>query len=314
MRILITGADGFVGRALGQHLVDRGFEVTGTVRQLPAEGSCLFPLVETGPIETFSGWDAIFAGKDAIVHLAARVHQAEDGTFDPYEKINVGATGDLTRAAVRQGVARIVFLSSVKVLGEESLHPFTESDRPNPADAYGASKLEAERKLGEIAAGSELEIVILRPPIIYGPSVKANFLKLIHLVEKEIPLPFAKISNQRSMLFLGNLVSAIEICLMHPAAAGQTFFVADAETVSTPALIKGIASELNVRARLWGVPVALLQFLARLIGRAEEMKRLTSSLVVSTNRIQRSLGWIPPFSLCEGLRQTLLWYRYKKDT
>jgi nucleoside-diphosphate-sugar epimerase len=227
-----------------------------------------------------------------------------------YRRINVQATERLAREAAGLGVRRLVFVSSVKVNGERTRdRPYTEVDAPRPEDAYGISKHEAEQALAGIAAGTGIETVVLRPPLVYGPGVKGNFLRLMGIVARGLPLPLASIANQRSLVYVGNLVDAIVGAIDAPQAAGRTYLVSDGDDVSTPGLARAIARALAVRPRLLPCPPPLLRLAAALSGRGAEIARLTGSLQVDSSRIRRELGWLPPFRLEQGLAETARWYR-----
>ncbi len=226
-----------------------------------------------------------------------------------YRQVNVEGTECLARQAAAKGVQRLVFLSSVKVLGEETDVPYSEQNLPGPQDPYGVSKLEAENILQQIAEETGLEVVIIRPPLVYGPGVKANFRKLLGMIQRGLPLPFAGINNRRSLIYLGNLIDVIITCATHPKAAGNTFMVSDGEDISTPELIRRIAHALGVSARLFPVPLSLMRLAGKLVGRSAAVNRLTGSLTVDSSKIRRELGWEPPFTMEEGLRETAEWFK-----
>lgn len=281
----------------------------------------------TGTIDADTVWSEALAGCDAVVHLAARVHVMQDTAADPlreFRTVNTEGTLNLARQAAAAGVRRLVFLSSIKVNGEgippdsagtgpAACHAYTESNRPAPADAYAVSKWEAEEGLMAIARTTDLEVVILRPPLVYGPGVGANFLRLIRLAGSGIPLPFGAIDNRRSLLYLGNLVAAISRCLTHPAAANQTYLVSDGEDVSTPDLIGRLAMLMGKRAWLPPMPARLLGLAGGLLGMGPELQRLLGSLVVNSDKIRRELSWQPPISLDAGLAETVRWYRQRQQ-
>lgn len=317
MRLLITGASGFVGLALCNTLRQPGLAAHSVVpavrvaHGLPGEKVI-------GEINGRTDWRAAVTGMDAVVHLAARVHVMRDAAADPlaaYRAVNVEGTLHLARQAAAAGVRRFVFVSSIKVNGEERTTAYTEADTPAPEDAYALSKWEAEQGLRQIAAATGLEVVILRPPLVYGPGVGANFLALLRAVARGMPLPLGAINNQRSLIYVGNLADAIVRCLEHPAAAGKTFLVSDAETVSTTELIRRMAAALGRPARLLPMPPSLLHAAARLAkkfpkGRTAPAlaRRLLDSLAIDSRAIRRDLDWSPPFTLNEGLWQTAQWY------
>jgi len=320
-RILVTGAGGFIGFALCRHLAARGVHVLGLVRdprQLHGIHNHLEPVV-IDDICDVADWRQRLAGVDAVVHLAGYVHE-RTGTLSEQAKqqcirLNVDATTELARAAAAAAVRRFVYISSVKVHGESSAtdQPVTEFMPLDPVGTYALSKMEAETRLREIAANSDLESVIIRPPLVYGPGVKANFLRLMKLVEKEIPLPLATVDNRRSFLYLDNLVDAIAVSLAHPAAAGETFLISDGQDVSTPALINLLAASLDVEPRLFPVSVPVMRLLASVGGEGSTVDRLVQSLVINQSHIHETLGWTPPYSLEFGIQRTVAWYQQYYD-
>lgn len=304
MKVLVTGATGFVGAALCDTLAASGVEVVPAARSksgLPHE-------VVVGNLDTSTDWRPALTGCDAVVHLAARVHVMNEAVQDPlalYRATNTEATLNLARQATQAGVKRFVFISTIKVNGEGRDAPYRETDVPAPEDAYAISKWEAEQGLQRIAADTGLEVVILRPPLVYGPGVKANFLRLIRMVQRGWPLPLGAIRNRRSLLFLGNLVDAIRLCVEHPAAAGQTFLLDDGEPVSTPELIRAVARAMGRPAHLLAVPVGVLELAGALLGKRAAVARLAGSLYVDSSLLRSRLGWTPPFSTAAGLAATV---------
>jgi UDP-N-acetyl-alpha-D-quinovosamine dehydrogenase len=313
MNVLVTGATGFVGRALCALLVRRGHELRGSTRwtsgmAAPGAGTT----VAVGEIGPTTDWTAAVEGMDAVVHLAARVHMLEDtaaGALAEYRRTNVEGTRSLAAAALRAGVRRLVFLSSAKVHGERSVRPFTEVDAPHPEDAYAVSKLEAEEALKETLAGSQTQWTILRPPLVYGQGVRANFLRLLRVVARGVPLPLAGIDNRRSLIYVGNLVAAVEACLEEEGAGGRTWLVSDGEDLSTPELVRRLARALNRPARLVPVPVRLLRLAGALSGRAAAVDRLVDSLQVDATAIRAALQWTPAYTVDQGLVETACWFR-----
>lgn len=306
--ILVTGASGFVGQALCAELLRHGYFVRGAVRQVEGRAALQGEPVVVGAINAATDWTAALGGCDVVVHLAARVHVMDDKAVDPlaeFRETNTEGTLNLVRQAADAGVKRFIFISSVKVNGEGRDAAYLESDTPAPADAYAISKWEAEQGLQRIAADTGLEVVVLRPPLVYGPGVKANFLRLMQLVQKGWPLPLGAIRNRRSLLYLGNFVDAIRLCVEHPAAAGQTFLLDDGEPVSTRVLIRAVAQAMGRPARLFAVPVRLLELAGALLGKRAAVDRLTGSLWVDSSPIRVRLGWTPPFSMTEGLAATV---------
>ena len=315
--VLVTGANGFVGQALCKKMASNGWQVWGTVRSAKQVAS--LPLgVQAVQIELIAAdtdWSDAFAGVDAVVHLAARVHVMNDTVSDPlsaFRQINVAGTERLARMAATNGVKRFVYISSIKVNGEGSYKPFTEHDLPAPEDPYGISKWEAEQVLHRIAKDTGLEVVILRPPLIYGPGVKANFFSLLKLIDRAILLPLSSINNLRSLIYVGNLVDAINACITHPMAIGQTYLVSDGEDVSTPELIRRVAAALGRPARLFPIPPFLMRFAGTLFGKKDAVERLVSSLTIDSSKIRKELGWKPPYTMEQGLRETTTWFRTLK--
>jgi UDP-N-acetyl-alpha-D-quinovosamine dehydrogenase len=313
MKVFVTGANGFIGRALSRRLLCENSIVFGAVRNgKAAQISAGVAAVEIGDINKTSEWSDALSESDIVVHTAARVHTLNDPSRDPltaYRKVNVQGTEHLARESAKSGVKRFIFISSVKVNGEESWKPYTEADPPSPVDSYGISKLEAELKLRKVAVETGMAVVILRPPLVYGPDVKANFLKLLQTVDRGTPLPFAGVTNQRSLIYVENLVDAIVACVRNPNASNQTYLVSDGEDVSTPELIRMISALLQKRPRLFNVPGLCLHFASRITGKGPTMDRLIGSLTVDTAKITEELGWRPPFTLAEGLEETVAWFR-----
>ena len=308
MKILVTGANGFIGSSLCAYLRSKGHFVRGAVRVHRPDVSGADEYVEVGDINGTTDWQEALAGVDAVVHLAARVHVMHEKALDSLEsfrQINVLGTERLARMAARAGMKRFVFISSVKVNGEGSEQPYTEKNIPKPEDAYGITKREAEEALAKIAAETGLEAVILRLSLVYGPYVKANFKNLTKLAGSGLPLPLKGIHNKRSFLYLGNLVDAIMTCLTHPRAAGETFLLSDGEALSTPDLLKMIAQAMNKKVILFSVNPGILKALCKIAGKSEELKKLTGSLLVDSTKIRTLLGWQPPFTMEEGIRETV---------
>ncbi|MBI4754379.1 MAG: NAD-dependent epimerase/dehydratase family protein [Betaproteobacteria bacterium] len=314
MHVLVTGAAGFVGRPLMAALLAAGWRVRMAVRRPMDPPEPGMEVAAVGDIGPDTDWAAALAGADVVIHLAARVHQGGRNDALAHQRINARGTRHLAEAAAAAGVRRFVFLSSTKVMGDVSPadRPWRETDAPRPTDSYGRSKLEAERALHEIASRTGMEVVILRPPLVYGPGVRANFRALMDAVVRGLPLPLGAVDNRRSLVFVGNLVDAILRCADDPRAAGQTFFVCDGEDVSTPALIRQVAVALGRPARLVRVPPALLVFGARLLGRGARATRLLGSLAIDGSHLRATLGWEPPYGLRDGLAQTARAYQAER--
>lgn len=313
-KVLVTGATGFVGRSLVPALIQAGHEVrcavTKKVDWLTAEQIVIQRL------EFQSDWSEALDGIEIVIHLAARVHIMADNSESPLEeycKINSIATKNLAEQAAKNKVKRFLFLSSIKVNGEFTLEgePFTEESVPQTDDPYGLSKLYAEQYLQDISKQTGMEVVIIRPPLIYGPGVKANFLKMIQLVDKGWPLPFGKVNNKRSFIFIDNLVSALCTVAIAPKAANQIYLVADDEAWSLTHLMTVLAKEMNSRLRLISIPSRLMAGIFKLLRLNNLNMRLFGSLEVSNRKIKSELLWTPPLGAIEGLRKTVVWYQNK---
>ena len=309
MKVLVTGANGFVGLAVLQRLNEiRGLQSVGSVRR--AAGLTGTTVVEVGDLTAQTDWSLTLAGADAVIHLAARVHVMQETEIDPlpaFRAVNVNGTFNLARQAAAAGVKRFVFISSVKVNGEStpSGEAFTEADVPNPQDAYGQSKHEAEQCLRQVSADTGMEVVIIRPPLVYGPGVKANLAALMRVVQRGWPLPLGAVHNRRSLVAMDNLVDFIFTCITNPLAANQTFFVSDGQDLSTTDLVRGMARAAGVTARLLPVPVWALQTGASLICKRYAIQLLCGNLQVDISKARSLLGWVPPVSVDEGLRRSM---------
>lgn len=312
-RILVTGANGFVGAYLIPKLRNYGYECVGTVRHVdnnsknnPAD------YISIGDIGPDTDWDEALSGIDTVVHLAARVHLLSDAApnpLDDYRKVNVHGTEHLAEQSIRHGVRRFVYASSIKVNGEATVsRQFREDDSPAPVDPYGISKLEAEQRLREMTNNSDMDVVIIRPPLVYGPGVGGNFMRLLELVERRLPLPFASVDNARSMVSLENLTDFLMICLEHPNASGQTFMVSDGMDWSTPELIRAIGRAMGFKTPLFPFPVALFGVLGRVTGQRDAVNRLCQSLQVDISKSHRLLDWRPHQAPEDAIQQTVDWY------
>lgn len=304
-RILVTGATGFVGQRVCSLLESKGAVVVKTSRAHSSEPNT-FQVAQLGPETDFTH---ALEACTAVVHLAARVHVMNDQATDPLHEFrlaNTEGTLQLARQAVQCGVKRMVFVSSIKVNGEAG--EFTASSQPNPIDPYGISKFEAEQQLFEYAHHNGLEVTVLRPPLVYGPGVRANFLKLLSAVARGIPLPFGSVNNKRSLVHVGNLASAISACVEHPNAAGKTYLVSDNADVSTAQLVREMANAFGRKPNLLPVPPWLIETAAALLGKRAAAQRLLGNLTVSPQKLCAELGWSPPFTLQAGMKETVDWY------
>lgn len=314
MRVLLTGATGFVGRNTAPLLAARGHRVRAALRT-PAESAWETAVV--GEIGPDTDWTAALAGVDAVVHMAARVHVMRDDAADPlaeFRRVNTAGTIRLAEQAAASGVKRFIFLSSIKAVVDESRPaPLDEATPADPHSPYGVSKLEAERALAEISARTGMELVVIRPPLVYGPGAAGNMRSLVKLVATGLPLPLGAIHNRRSLIYVGNLADAVATVLEHPAAAGQTFLVQDGEPVSTADLVRAIATALGRPARLVPVPRPLMALAAGLTGTRALFDRLAGTLTVDDGPIRKRLGWRPPHDLASGLRATAEWFNASRD-
>jgi nucleoside-diphosphate-sugar epimerase len=311
MKALVTGASGNVGSALLRSLSDgAGWQVRVAVRTIPPLPVADCEYVAVGDLAAAAAdVSGLASGCDVVVHAAARVHVMHEDSSDAdvYRQVNVGGTLRVAREALRSGVRRFVFISSVKVNGERTAagHPFVEADAPDPQGPYAASKWQAERGLQELCAGSRMECVIIRPPLVYGPGVRANFLALAAAVRRRVPLPLGAVRNRRSLVAMDNLVDFVRVCMQHPAAANQTFLVSDGHDLSTPELIRGMAAAMNRPACLVPLPVWMLRTAGMLTGQQLTVQRLLENMQVDIGKARRQLGWAPPITVEEGLRRAL---------
>lgn len=309
----MTGASGFIGRRVCAELRECGYELRAAVRE-PSKASGLSgDVLCVGDMASATDWSRAVAGVDAIIHLAARVHVMKETARDSlheFRAVNLLATQALATAAAKSGVRRFVYVSSIKVNGEATTGmPFRESDVPLHQDAYGISKWEAEQSLRTISEETGLEVVIVRPPLVYGAGVGGNFLRLLKLVRSGLPLPFGAIENRRSMIYNRNLAHALVACATHRHAAGKTYLVSDGEDVSTANLVRRLGDLMGKRVRLLPIPTNLMQITARCAGKAAEVERLVGSLQVDASAIRADLGWQRPFSVAEGLEDTVRWFQ-----
>jgi nucleoside-diphosphate-sugar epimerase len=306
--VLVSGANGFVGESLCIELLRQGQSVRAAMRlaKVPIANN---ETVSIGEINGETDWTDALSGVKVVIHLAARVHVMEDNSIDAlyeFRKVNVEGTLNLARQAVEAGVQRFIFMSSIKVNGEGTLlgHPYTAEDQSAPIDPYGISKCEAEDALRQLADETGMEVVIIRPPLVYGPGVKANFYSMMRWLEKGVPLPLGAIHNKRSFIALDNLIDLIITCIAHPAAANQTFLAGDGEDLSTTELLQRLGDALGKPARLIPIPVWLLNTVAMLLGKHDVAQRLCNSLQVDISKTCELLDWQPPVSVDDALKKT----------
>jgi len=310
MNLLLTGATGFVGQHLVSAVIQRNLPYKIAVRTQAANfahSSC----INVGDTNAHTAWSQALEGVTDVIHLAARVHitqETSSDAFAAFRAVNTEGTLNLARQAASAGVRRFIFLSSIKVNGEGSPRAYLETDTPAPEDAYAVSKWEAELGLWAIAKETGMQVVILRIPLVYGSGVGANFLQLLKAVNKAWPLPLGGIHNQRSLLYVGNLVDAIFVALQNPDAANKLYLLSDGQDVSTSQLVELIAQSLNKPPRLFAVPQGLLRLVAGLMGKSSAVDRLFGSLFMESSKFRRELSWVPPFSMQQGLAETAKWF------
>lgn len=312
LKILVTGANGFVGGALCDSLRQQGITVVAAVRGNACDNEYVL-----GDFSALTDWMFALCGCNTVIHLAARVHVMNDKSSNPltaFRAVNVDATLNLARQAAQSGVKRFVFISSIGVNGAETFsEPFSEMSKPQPHSDYALSKFEAEEGLKDICAKSGMEFVIIRSPLVYGSNAPGNFRSLLKFVHKGLPWPLGLIKNQRSMVALENLVDFIKVCIEHPKAANQSFLVADVESVSTPQLIRLLSEGMGKPVRLFPVPVQALKLGAFLLGKQSMYQQLCGSLQVDISKAQNILGWVPPVRVDDGLRRAAKGYLYEKS-
>jgi nucleoside-diphosphate-sugar epimerase len=315
MRILVTGAAGFVGVAACKALTEAGHSVVAVTRSQPAAALPAERTEVLGDLAAGPDWAAVLSGIDVVVHLAGRAHVLNDDAREArrlYWQANVDVLDALARAAVSAGVKRVVFASSIKVNGEETQgRPYKPDDQPAPEDDYGRSKLAAEERLREIAQG-RMEWVVLRPPLMYGPGVRGNMARLFAIADRGLPVPFGSIRNARDLLYVGSFADLIVRAVSAPAAANRVFLARDGAPLSTPDLFQSIANALGKRPLLLPCPVPLLEIAGRLAGRAPELRRLTRDLEVDDGETRRLLGWEPRVTVAEAMQRTADWYRSRQ--
>ncbi|MNM64497.1 GDP-6-deoxy-D-mannose reductase [compost metagenome] len=316
--VFLTGATGFVGGATLRCLIARNYTVIAALRNGSQLLQSKVSTIHVDSIDGATSWKNGLTGVDVVIHAAARVHVMNDTETDPlaaFRRVNVEGTVNLARQAASAGVRRFVFISSIKVNGESTDLGirYSPEDTPAPADPYGISKMEAEERLRELAVETGMEVVIIRPVLVYGPGVKANFQSMMRWLDKGIPLPFGAIHNSRSLVALDNLVDLIVTCISHPAAANQTFLVSDGEDLSTTQLLRKIALALGRTARLVPIPASVLRGVATLLGRKALSNRLCGSLQVDISKTRSLLGWTPPVSADDALKATAQHFQESKQ-
>jgi nucleoside-diphosphate-sugar epimerase len=314
MKILVTGASGFVGSALlGTLSAEPQRQLVAATRSGAMASSPGVACLRVGDLGPTLDWRSALSGVHTIVHLAARVHVMRDAVADPlaeFRRVNVEGTLNLARQAAAAGAKRFIYVSSIKVNGEATApgRPFTSRDRAAPCDAYGVSKHEAEQGLDALGAQVGMTVVTVRPPLVYGPGVRANFLRLMVLIDRRIPLPLGGVTNARSLVSVWNLCDLIRTLIDAPSLRSGVYLASDGEDLSTPSLIRRIANLMRRPGRLFSIPVPMLEALARLVGKAEEIGRLCDSLAVDISATRHELNWAPPMSVDESLHRTVQWY------
>ena len=320
MKILITGASGFIGQSLCKYLSKLGRSVRGTIRSNnPSLFDNDFEVLSVGDINIETDWMNALVDIDCVIHCAGRVHIMDErkNSYETYKSINVEGTMRLAEQAIKAGVKKFIYLSSIKVNGEKTnnsnslknypgyKNKFSYDDKPNPRDAYAISKFEAEKILWKISSGTDLKLTILRLPLVYGYDAKGNLSKLVKLIKTRIPLPFKALKNKRSMIGIDNLIDLILKCIDNSESEGKTFLASDGEDMSTPDLIKHISLSLGYNARLFSAPLVLLNFLAFVLCKKKEIDRLTGSLRVDIKYTHEMLNWYPPLSVSEGIKKMI---------
>jgi nucleoside-diphosphate-sugar epimerase len=305
-RVLVTGGQGFVGKALATSALSKGFKVRVSSRQPSTAQQSGLEYTQVGDLDLTTDWSASLQGVDVVVHCAGRAHVMNDTVSDPlvaFRTVNLNGTLNLAQQAVKAGVKRFVFISSIGVNGSQTTvgKHFSEADQPKPHNAYALSKWEAEQGLLRIAAETGLDVVIIRPPLVYGCNAPGNFASLMRAVQKGWTLPLGAVHNQRSLVALDNLVDFIVTCTTHPQAANQTFLVSDGQDLSTTELVRGMAQAAGVNVRLLPMPVWALQAGATLLGKGDAVQRLCGNLQVDISKARTLLGWVPPVSVRDGL-------------
>lgn len=308
-KVLVTGANGFIGSALiGRLRALPGISLRASVRRANTDIDPAVDCRVTGDLSAATRWGDTLDGVDVVIHVAARAHVLRETSSDPlaaYRQTNVEGTLALAQRAIDAGARRFIYLSSIGVNGRETMaRPFRHDDPPAPANDYGISKLEAEQGLRRLAAARDLEVVIIRPPLVYGPGVKANFLTMMRWVHAGVPLPLGAVDNRRSLVAVANLIDLIAVCIAHPAAANRVFLVSDGEDLSTPELLRRVGAALDRPARLLAVPTSVLRTAAQMLGKQDIARQLCGSLQIDSTPTRETLGWYPPMSVEHALRDT----------
>lgn len=309
-QVLVTGANGWVGHHLTTRAKEMGWSVRGAVR-MPMMARESDNVVSIGDLDGNTDWRNALLNCRVVVHCAARVHMMQEKSGDPlreYRLVNVDGSLNLARQAAQAGLKRFIFVSSIKVNGEHTLpsRPFRADDRPAPQDSYGISKMEAEQGLLDIARQTGMEVVIVRPPLVYGPDVKANFASLMRAVRLGVPLPLGAVNNQRSLIGIDNLVDFLIKCIDHPMAANEIFLVSDGHDLTVPELVRGLATAMEIKARLLSIPVPVLQICGNFLGKRDAVNRLCENLQLNIDKARHVLAWNPPISISEGLRRAVI--------
>lgn len=313
--MLVTGASGFVGRHMCRVLKLRDIPFKASTRKEGYFNDVDIATVAVGEIGEFTDWSVALEGCDTVFHLAARAHVIREESLDPWDSflsVNVKGSIALARQAARSGVKRFVFMSSIGVLGNSSTHPFTNESAPAAVELYAKSKAMTENALRIICSDMGMELVIVRPPLVYGKEVPGNFLRLLQLLDTGIPLPFGSITALRSFVGIENLCDFLVECATHPLAAGKALLISDGEDISLPDMLRVLANEANLPLRIFPFPLALLEFAGRITGRNDVVYRLISSLQIDSSQSMNVLDWSPPISLKKGLRDVAIWFRENK--
>jgi nucleoside-diphosphate-sugar epimerase len=311
MKIFVTGANGFVGQHLCTHLLQAGHEVTAAVRNAGAapDGTSEVVVADIGPA---TRWDGLLGGHDAVIHLAARVHVMHETSADPladFREVNSAGTENLARSAAASGISQFVFLSSIKVNGEETVgRAYDANSEPAPVDPYGISKHEAEQALAVVARETDMGVVIVRTPLVFGPGVGGNFVRMLSIARRNVPLPLASVRNRRSMVSIWNLSDLLERAAIDPAASGALVIAGDTRSPSTPDLLRIIGAAMGVKPRLIAFPVGVLAWAAGLLGKGPEIHRLVSSLEVVAGSSSNGWLWSPKMEFTDGIKRTVEWY------